>query len=212
VNNNFYGGGNLGNVNGYVTSTLTNCNIFGNAYGGGFSASIPAFPVHDKTKVSFPTRDAAGVCHNGSVGYRTDDENNNIKYTWCYKNPQTNLVLPSGVIIPSGVTTGKPAFQYEDKWYCYTTVSLEDLGTISGNTSITVEGNTSILGHVFGAGDASKVQGDTFVYIKDHAKVFGNIYGGGNMGEVGGNTKVIVNGQSNGDGIGAGSITNPTND
>ncbi len=212
VNNNFYGGGNLGNVNGYVTSTLTNCNIFGNAYGGGFSASIPAFPVHDKTKVSFPTRDAAGVCHNGSVGYRTDDENNNIKYTWCYKNPQTNLVLPSGVVIPSGVTTGKPAFQYEDKWYCYTTVSLEDLGTISGNTSITVEGNTSILGHVFGAGDASKVQGDTFVYIKDHAKVFGNVYGGGNMGEVGGNTKVIVNGQSNGDGIGAGSITNPTND
>lgn len=212
VKNNFYGGGNLGNVNGNVTTTLTNCNIIGNAYGGGFSASIPSFPVHDKNKVSFPKRDAAGVCHNGSVGYRTDDENNIIKYTWCYKNPETNVVLPSGVVIPSSVTTSKPAFQYEDKWYCYTTVSLEDLGAISGNTSITVAGNTSIQGHVFGAGDASKVQGDTFVHIKDSATVLGNVYGGGNMGEVEGHTKVVVNGQINSNGQGTGSSNNPTGD
>lgn len=211
VNNNFYGGGNLGNVNGYVTSTLTNCNIFGNAYGGGFSASIPSFPVHDKTKVTFPKRDAAGVCHNGSVGYRTDSENNIIKYTWCYENPETHLVLPSGVEIPSGVTTSKPAFQYNGKWYCYTTVTLENLGAISGNTSITVEGNTSILGHVFGAGDSSKVHGDTFVHIKDFAKINGNVYGGGNMGEVGGHTKVVVNGQINSNGQGTGSGDDPTN-
>lgn len=195
VKNNFYGGGNLGNVNGNVTTTLTNCNIIGNAYGGGFSASIPSFPVHDKDKVSFPKRDAAGVCHNGSVGYRTDTENNIIKYTWCYENPETHTVSPSGVVIPSGVTTSTPAFQYDGKWYCYTTETLENLGAISGNTSITVAGNTSIQGHVFGAGDASKVMGDTFVHIKERTKVFGNIYGGGNMGEVGGNTKVIINGQ-----------------
>ena len=212
VKNNFYGGGNLGNVNGNVTTTLTNCNIIGNAYGGGFSASIPSFPVHDKNKVSFPKRDAAGVCHNGSVGYRTDEENNIIKYTWCYKNPETNVVLPSGVVIPSGVSTSKPAFQYDGKWYCYTTETLENLGAISGNTSITVEGNTSIQGHVFGAGDASKVMGDTFVHIKERAKVLGNVYGGGNMGEVGGNTKVVVNGQSNNNGQGTGSGNNPNND
>ena len=194
VRNNFYGGGNFGNVDGNVTTNMTDCTVMGSAYGGGFSAAIPSFPVHDPSQVTFPYRDPAGVCHNGSVKYRTDgDEIRN--YTWCYKNPTTNEVSPAGVVIPSSVSTSKPAFQYDDKWYCYTTVSLENLGAVSGNTSLTVDGNSTIHGSVFGGGDESAVAGNTEVKVLGRTKVFGNVYGGGNMGEVGGNTKVIINGQ-----------------
>lgn len=203
----FYGGGNLGNVSGKVESTLTDCTIMGSAFGGGYSASIPEFSVHDKSKVSFPYRDAAGVCHNGTVGYRTDGEAPNEvirKYTWCYKNPTTNVVTPSGVTIPSGVNTSTPAFQDDNgKWYCYTTVSLEDLGAIGGNVILKLKGNTTVgtmdgenlvegTGNVFGGGDESTVEDNTTVILEDGTTVRGNVYGGGNEGPVSGDSEVII--------------------
>ena len=189
--NNFYGGGNLASVSGNVTSTLTNCTVTGSAFGAGFSASIPSFPVHDKDVVTFPTRDAAGVCHNGKVDYRTDGLEIR-QYTWCYKNPTTNVVSPAGVVIPSGVSTSKPAFQYDGKWYCYTTVSLENLGTVIGNVSLTIKGTAEVKGSVFGGGAQSAVTGNTVVYLQEDAQVDGNVFGGGDQGEVGGSTKVNV--------------------
>ena len=45
VNNNFYGGGSLGKVNGKATSVLDGCTIHGNVFGGGFSATLPTIPV-----------------------------------------------------------------------------------------------------------------------------------------------------------------------
>ena len=201
VKNNYYAGGNLGNVNGNVTSDLDSCTIYKNAFGGGYSASIPHFPVHHKDSVTFPYRDASGVCHNGTVGYRKDTAPNDtiIQYTWCYKNPTTNVVYPLGVVIPAGVSTSKPAFQYNNKWYCYTTVSLENLGAISGNASLTIKGNTVIgtdgdntTGNVYGGGDESSVTGDTTVILEDEAQVRGNVYGGGNNGVVGGKSAVKI--------------------
>ena len=196
VKKNFYGGGNLGNVSSSVTSTLMDCTIEENAFGAGYSATIPSFPVHDKGKVSVPTRDAAGVCHNGSLGYRTDDGDNVIQYTWCYKDPETNIVYPAGVVIPSTVTTGKPVFQYDGKWYCYTTVSLKNLGTVSGNITLTVDGNgttgTLIKGDIYGGGDESAVSGTTNVTVQGKTHVKGNVFAGGNKGKVDGATTVTI--------------------
>lgn len=194
--NNFYGGGNLASVSGNVISTLTDCTVTGSAFGAGFSASIPSFPVHDKTKVTFPYRDAAGVCHNGKVEYRKDGLKIR-QYTWCYKNPTTNVVSPAGVVIPSGVTTDKPAFQYDGKWYCYTTVSLENLGTVTGNATLTIDGDSKIgksgTDHnVFGGGAQSAVTGNTTVILQGNAEVFGNVFGGGDQGEVSGSAKVLI--------------------
>ena len=45
ITGNFYGGGNLGMVEGNVTSTLTDCSVTGNAFGAGFSASAPTVDV-----------------------------------------------------------------------------------------------------------------------------------------------------------------------
>ena len=65
---NFYGGGNLATVDGNVTSTLTNTQVDGSVFGAGYSAAIPTFQVHDKSTVSFPSI-TAGVITDGYIGY-----------------------------------------------------------------------------------------------------------------------------------------------
>ena len=141
------------------------------------------------------------MCHSGSLDYEKDGDAIRL-YTWIDDAGLQRL----GV---SGYGTGNPNFSYGGKYYCYTGVELSNLGTVGGNTTLVIKGNSVIQGNVFGGGDESAVDGDTEVRILGKTKVFGNIYGGGNMGTVGtttggGNTKVIINGQS-GSGSGTGS-------
>ena len=214
VKSDYYSAGNLGNVNGTVESTLTDCTLLRNAFGAGFSASIPHFPVHNKDQVTFPYRDKAGVCHNGKVEYRKDGTEIR-QYTWCYKNPTTNVVTPAGVEIPAGVSTSKPAFQDDEgNWYCYTTVSLENLGSVTGNVTLTLDGNTVVgtegdpeTGNVYGGGDASAVGqldnestqnvdesiiANTTINLQGNTRVLGNVFGGGNDGLVNGSATVNI--------------------
>ena len=209
LQNSFYGGGNLGNVDGSVTSTLSGCTVSGSAFGAGYSASIPSFQVHDKSTVVFPFRDAAGVCHNGTVDYLKDGDVVR-QYTWCYRNPTTGVVSPAGVVIPSGVSTSKPTFQYEGKWYCLTTESLENLGAVTGDVTLTIDGVTKVegwmpnaddtgkeqTGGVFGGGDESAVHGNILVDIKNTDATDGvlYVYGGGNTADVTGDTEVKLTG------------------
>jgi hypothetical protein len=93
----------------------------------------------------------------------------------------------------------------------YTTVDLETLGTVAGNVSLTIKGESIIgtdgdsnTGNVFGGGDQSAVTqsivngnpvpntGNTTVNLQEGAHVLGNVYGGGNEGPVGGDSKVII--------------------
>ena len=199
VTGDFFGGGNLANVMGNVTSILKgNTHVNGSAFAGGYSANIPSFPVHDKGTVSIPTHDAAGnVDEQGSLKYYQDGGKDRM-YTWCYKNA-SGKVLPEGVVIPSGYSAGtkqKSVFRYPDtddgKWYVLTTESLEGLGSVSGNTNLTLDDNCVVDGSVFGGGDASTVNGNTTVNLQGNTQVFGNVFGGGNVAEVGGSATVNI--------------------
>lgn len=205
---NFYGGGNLGAVGGDITSTLDgNTVVYGSVFGAGYSADIPSFPVHDKSTVVYPYRDASGFLHDGSLDYN--------KYT-------ADMTLGShavGDVIyyqwtnnqPSGVSTSAPTFQDENgNWYCYTTTPLTNLGAVTGDVTLTLKGNTTVgtieggnlksgTGNVYGGGDESAVikngsgeKGNTTVILKDGTHVLGNVYGGGNEGPVSGNSEVII--------------------
>jgi hypothetical protein len=200
ITGDFFGGGNLGNVTGNVTSTLKGTtHVYGSAFAAGYSASIPSFPAHDKSTVRFPAKDKAGnVAEQGSLDYYQDNGEDRM-YTWCYKNTTTGTVLPEGVVIPSGYDVGlkqKSAFRYPDedggKWYILTNVSLENLGAVSGDATITIDENSVIDHDVFGGGDSSAVTGNTTVILQEGAKVLGNVYGGGNEGPVGGNSQVKI--------------------
>lgn len=198
---NFYGAGNLGGVYGDVTSELIDTEVDSLAFGAGFSASIPQVTIYNKDKTP-PTIDInTGIITPQSVGTSTT-------YTWCYKNPSTGVVVPKGVTIPSGVGTGNPAFvnTSDGKNYFYTTVSLENLGTVRGNVKLTLKGNSKVgteghadTGNVFGGGNESAVaknssdeKGNTTVILKEGARVLGNVYGGGNEGAVGGDSEVLI--------------------
>ena len=219
VNTNFYGGGNLASVTGNVTSTLTNTTVDGNAFGGGFSAAIPTFSVHDKNKVTYPSMDFAGTITDGSIGYKDDGEGNTIVYEWTNDlNGETEVNRKKN-----------PAYEKDGKWYCYTWNSLENLGAVTGNATINIEGNTLVHGNiynengevidhagVFGGGDASKVIGNTQVNINASGqKTEGfntyNVYGGGNTADIEGNTNVTLsNGKVNWDIFGGGKGTSTT--
>jgi hypothetical protein len=191
---NFYGAGNLGGVNGNVTSKLTDTEVRGSAFGGGYSASIPKVQIYKKDK-QVPVIDL----YTGSI--TPQKEGTYDEYTWT-NDPSLSTSNPSGTI------NGKPCY--------YTEISLDSLGTVRGNVSLTIEGKSTIgsyvngvlkpdSGNVFGGGHESLVTGNTEVKIFGKTKVFGNIYGGGNMGLVGGNTNVIINGKYTGTSTGTNS-------
>ena len=198
VTGDFFGGGNLANVTGSVESILKGkTHIYGSVFGGGFSASIPSFPVHEKSTVKFPTKDKAGnVDEQGSLDYYKDE--NDVKkdrmYTWCYKNA-SGKVFPEGVVIPEGCSYGtkqKSVFKYDNKWYVLTNKSLEGLGSVSVDATITLDGDCVVERNVFGGGDSSTVEGNTTVNLQGNATVNGNVFGGGNKAEVGGSTFVNI--------------------
>ena len=199
VKGDFYGGGNLGNVEGDVKSILTDTEVGGSAFGAGYSAAIPSFRIHDKSSAVFPYVDVAGVMHNGKL---TESD---VEYTWTNEQP-------------SGIDKTKPYFKGTDnKWYCWTWESLDNLGAVSGKSTITINGSSKINGNVFGGGDASGLEGNSEVNIEGSAIIgsvnsqgklaegSGDVYGGGNKANVSGNTKVILlGGTINGDAYGGG--------
>ena len=194
VKGDFFGGGNLANVTGNVESTLKgNTQVYGSAFGAGYSASIPSFRIHDKSSVIFPRQDFTGtITERGSLSYIKETDGTDRYYTWSNEKPE-------------GVTTSKPTFQDNDgNWYCYTTVSLDNLGTVSGNAILTIEGNTKVgsfatdgslkpkSGNIYGGGAESAVGGNTTITLQGNAEIFGNVFGGGDKGVVQGSTEVNI--------------------
>ena len=181
VTGNFYGGGSLGKVEGDVTSTLDSCTVNGNVYGAGFSASLPTVEVDS---VGFRVEpyyyEALGT-------YRTGVKGQTTTYTWEEGN---SISVDNGSHI------------------LYTTEDLDALGTVTGNVSLTIKGTSKIgtldgeeelvdgTGDVFGGGEQSAVSGvspvDVTVTIEGKTEVLGDVFGGGKQGRVDGNTTVNI--------------------
>jgi len=175
---NFYGGGNLGFVNGDITSTLTNCEVTENVYGAGFSSSAPTTMVMNKTNsngtVAFevaPSYDnEAGVFNDEQVKYPQE-----VEYTWKH----ANSVSENNEFEESG-----------GHHYILTTVNMNNLGTVSGNVTLNIVGSTTVHGDVYGGGALASSNTD---YYKDSSPVLttstkvnllggtieGDVYGGG---------------------------------
>lgn len=164
---NFYGGGNLASVNGNVTSLIKGTTIIhGNAFGAGYSATIPTFQVHDKANTVFPSINDAGVITEGHISYAS------TVYEW------TNEILEGkDEAYMKAHPTYSKVVNGETKWYCYTWNSLDNLGTVTGDITLTIEGNTEVQ-NVFGGGESSTVGGSVTVNIKN-GTVSTDVYGGG---------------------------------
>ena len=151
ITGNFYGGGSLGMVDGPVTSTLTNCEVQGSAFGAGFSASMPSVEVDN---IGFSTE----PYYYSDLGtYRTGVKSGTVTYEWQH---------------------GSKIDIDKDNHILYTTENLDGLGAVTGNVTLTINGNTVVDedGKVMSVGES--------------------VYGGGEESGVGGNTTVTVNGGS----------------
>lgn len=168
VLNDYYGGGNLGYVNGDVTSELDGCIVNGSVYGGGFSATIPTVTVYPNGFKKAPS-------YNGNVGvYNLGEYNEPKEYTWSNKAGLGSTKLTDGDLI-------------------WSDVPLENLGEVGGNTTITIKGNAQIAGGVYGGGNASNVSGTTTVNIEATESSFiNNVFGGANQADVDGATTVNI--------------------
>lgn len=195
--NNFYGGGCQGSVNGTITSTLTGCTVARSVYGGGYKAD--ATPI----KVYGPTDPGISVFKAGMGFFTKFGTPTAETYTW--------VSDADGTVDNANKTIG-------------TSVNMANMGRVLGNISLTINGGTvgenvygggnespadasttvliqknkdqqaQVTGHVFGGGrgQTAIVGQNTEVKVIDGTHIGKNVYGGGHGAEVRGNTHVII--------------------
>lgn len=175
INTSFYGAGFLGGVDGNVTSTLNNCTVTGSVFGAGYSASAGTVSISNTDKTPPEANVKTGMIKPQTGGTSTT-------YYWTHDKGSTGS--------PITVATAG-----EDHDYFYTEISLDNLGAVDGNVTLTLDGNTTVGGSVYGGGDASAVTGaghNVTVTLKGNTIVNGSVFGGGNNGKVEGSTIVNV--------------------
>ncbi len=194
IKKNFYGGGFLGGVTGSVTSTLNSTRVMGSVFGAGYSASAGTVTIYNRDKTPPTANTSTGMITPQSGGTSTT-------YYWTH---ETSL---GG----NNLSTSSPAvLDVNGKNYFYTEIPLDNLGAVSGAVSITITGSSIIgtlvednlvegTGDVYGGGDASAVtntsnpaNASTIVNISGNTEVLGSVFGGGNQGDVSGNTTVNI--------------------
>ena len=181
ITGDFYGGGCRGKVDGKASSTLIDCTVTGNVFGGGYSASVPTIDVRsggfDGTNNIPSFNPDAGVFNKGVPTEASP-------YTW------TKGTLTDGSSALSGTNI-------------ITDIDLSSLGQVK-ETDLKVQGNTTVsglingspTGGVFGGGDASAVYESTKVTISpgetntEDKPTIPNVFGGGNKAGVYQNTVV----------------------
>ena len=185
IENNFYGGGNLGKVIGTASSTLDDCIVKGNAFGAGYSASLPTLEVRDG---GFASSNLLPKYNSSSGMFEPGTLSGTTTFEW--KNAAEASVT---------LTNNQSGSNLTDH-YIYTDIDLSksNLGSV-GTVSLTLKGDTTIgiegqsdTGNVYGGGDESTVSGNVTVTLQDGTTINGNVFGGGNRGNVSGSTNVIV--------------------
>ncbi len=173
IKENFYGGGSLGAVVGDAISTLTNCTVLGNVFGAGYSVNVPTVTVRNTGGWS-----VVPYYNNSTAIYEEATWQPEVTYTWDNQS----------------VSSGSNAL-VDDGLKIKTNESLEGLGAVTGNVTLTLNGSTNVTGNVFGGGDASAVIGSgnsVTVNLKGNTTVNGDVFGGGNKGIVEGTATVNI--------------------
>ena len=179
---NFYGGGKLGSVNGNVVSTLTDCTVTGDVFGSGYSAAVPTVEVTNRKNsnndVGFETKPYYDKTANVFNDEQVSPPVPPVVYTW--NNDASNFNLPT-------------SYFNEERHLIYTNQAIDNLGAVLGNATLTINGNSVVMGDVYGGGakSSSNTNGGTAkIEVNINGGTFGdaesgtggNIYGGG-MGD-----------------------------
>ena len=163
INENFYGGGSLGKVNGTATSTLDGCRVTGNVFGGGYSATLPTIEVRNTpafVEGKEPSKNTnIGMFEEGEIA-------DAVNYEW----KQVSSMPTNGQAGMESTSAGN---------FVYTDEDLNALGQVK-NSHVTIKGATVVTGDVYGGGALASMNesGETMVSLIG-GTVNGNVYGGG---------------------------------
>ena len=212
--NNIYGGGDLGKVEGQTKIISTN-SYTNNIYGGGNKAEVGG-KTELEIKENSNSNNIYGGGNEGNVIKDTNITLNASKAINIYGGGNLADINNSTIKIESVSTTTK-VYGGGDQGNVITdtSVSITDSnvienvfgggsgsdnkatkkGCVGGNTSVKIQGGTTVAQNVFGAGQgaSTEVAGDTNVLV-ENAKVTQSCYGGGDNGTVKKTTKVTLSG------------------
>ena len=164
----FYGGGCQGRVVGDVNSTLTSCRVDGSVFGGGYTATATPCLVYPTTPPVYSKylKATGSFTPFGTVDPET--------FYWVQVN---NITTPAD----------------QNKKEIYTTVDMSLMGEVAGKTTLRVDGASQVLGGVYGGGNMSRVKGTTNVTVETtDTYLINEVYGGANRADVGDNTTVNI--------------------
>ena len=190
IEKDFYGAGCQGMVNGTVNSTLTDCTVKGNAFGGGYKA------VSNEVKV-YPAAEPTLSIYNGETSIFSEFGQTTPEiYTW-----------------QQGTGTTPSANEGQKILYCPNSVTMANLGNVTGAITLTINGSENKgskigtegiegTGNVFGGGNESRSLDNTTVVMGGNTRVLSSVYGGGNLADVNGSTSVNITGGTIGTTIG----------
>ena len=152
---------------------MTNCTVLGNVFGAGYSVNVPTVTIRNTGGWSITP-----YYNNSTAIYEEPSWQSEVTYTWDTQS----------------VSSGSNAL-VDDGLKIKTNESLEGLGAVTGNVTLTLNGSTNVTGNVFGGGDASAVIGSgnsVTVNLKGNTTVNGDVFGGGNKGIVEGTATVNI--------------------
>ncbi len=191
INENFYGGGSRGKVVGTVTSVLDGCIVKGNVFGAGYSGTPDPVPVRSGGFTDVPTFDG------GSGMFKPGVFSSTTNYDWKHKDSYPSSEGADGFLNDEGNfdSTGNNVVTTVD-------ITSANLGSVDGDVNLTIKGDSKIgtdgddtKGNVYGGGEQSRVTGADYtvtVTLEGNTNVLGSVFGGGDQGLVEGSTQVNI--------------------
>lgn len=189
---NVYGGGAISKVYENTNIEITNNSIiYGNVYGGGDGStkpdSVTVYKPIDQSEYKKSSYEILSIKNdNGELIPNVKVSSQKPSYS---SSVYGEFNWSGDISLLKSETKGidlKKKLLYSE--------NTNDLGSVIGNTSVTINENSLINGSVYGGGNAGIVKGDAELHISS-SNINGKVYAGGNSSSVK-NTKLIVDNNS----------------
>ena len=138
-------------MSGDAYSTLSDCTVYGNAFGAGYSATAPTVEV-----MPIQGFNPEPLYNENSGTYSLGGFPETVTYTWKHTD--------------NALSDGDQPFEDDalGKHYILTRVDMNNLGKVTGNTEIKILGRTKVFGNIYGGGNMGEVGGNTKVIVNQN--------------------------------------------
>ena len=195
IEQNIYGGGSIGLVQGNINVIMKNTNVDGTVYGGGdgktTSTAVEIYsPIQDYKELT-----SVGMDNNTKVGdFSWISDDNILRYFKGIYDGKNKVVYNEDNTTTAFSELSSEAQEVITKYGTEQLVYSSDadkLGYVEGDITLKIEGG-SYKSAIYGGGNSGQVKGKVTLEI-EKASTSQDIYAGGNIGNVEQDTKLIIN-------------------